>query len=460
VSAWESIDWRTFPTFSVRSDLDDALASPGLPLPLRGPRIRVGFGGVSFSAAGGTETWHGLLLSRLDRTRLEPVGFVATDDNDATRRNLDALRPYCRAETGGAALARLALEVDVLVLWGLADPGRYLEPRGSARRPRLTMVSHGDAASEWSITRMHGAAPDADRYVGVSRGALDTIPSYRRSDALVISNGYDPRKVEPTRTREAMRAEWGLGPGDVAVGYLGRLSLEKRPELAIGALRHLSERFKLIIAGDGWAEDRARAAAVGLDDRVRWLGYRPDSANVLAGLDLLVSPSDTEGFGLTMAEAMAYGVPVLATPLGVAGDNPQLVRTVPVEAGPEAWAAAIADDWEAADARRARVVTARDVVRARYSAERFAAAWGELIEAEGRLHRELLTRPAADVVAAMGDDQRRRVAECGHRRIDHDAGCCGPVDVCGLGFYGGKPVQTAECARCVTARWPEFALAS
>lgn len=174
------------------------------------------------------------------------------------------------------------------------------------------------------------------------------------SDALAAFctevEGAPPHRIEriphglryPDPDRERARARLGLGSDDIAVGMAGRLVPEKGFDLGLDAFARVATAHpaaQLVVLGDG-PERRAleaRAAyhpvlsaadeggagtatrALGAEPcqapvgRVRWLGWRPDAGELLAGLDLLMAPSRSEGFGLVLLEAMAQGVPVVAT---------------------------------------------------------------------------------------------------------------------------------------------------
>lgn len=126
----------------------------------------------------------------------------------------------------------------------------------------------------------------------------------------VIYNG-----VDTGRFATAEPADLELPPGAVAVGYVGRLEREKGVlELAAAwpAVAARSPEAHLVVVGDGGARDEMRSALQG-QPRVRWLGYRQDVPRLMRAMDLLVVPSRTEAFGLSAAEAMAAGVPVVAT---------------------------------------------------------------------------------------------------------------------------------------------------
>ena len=120
---------------------------------------------------------------------------------------------------------------------------------------------------------------------------------------------------------EPIRAELGLTADALVVGMMCRLTAQKGVSIglqAFAAIAHAFPQAILLIAGEGpeRSELERTAAELGLSGSVRFLGWRADSGRILAVLDLLMAPSRWEGFGLVVLEAMARGVPVLATRVG------------------------------------------------------------------------------------------------------------------------------------------------
>ncbi len=116
----------------------------------------------------------------------------------------------------------------------------------------------------------------------------------------------------------AARAVKSAPRGAVVIGTLGRLHENKGIDIMLEAFARLRDRgvaARLRIAGDGpeMAALRAMATDLGLDDQVAFTGWVSPAADYLATLDLFVLPSRVEPFGLVVAEAMAAGVPVIAS---------------------------------------------------------------------------------------------------------------------------------------------------
>ncbi len=118
--------------------------------------------------------------------------------------------------------------------------------------------------------------------------------------------------------RQQLRADLGLGADALLLGMVCRLVEQKGIPYALEAIRriktqHASAQF--VVAGDGEkaGELRRLASALGIADRVHWLGWRGDAADLMAAFDVLLVPSLWEGFGLVLLEAMARRVPVIAS---------------------------------------------------------------------------------------------------------------------------------------------------
>jgi glycosyltransferase involved in cell wall biosynthesis len=116
-------------------------------------------------------------------------------------------------------------------------------------------------------------------------------------------------------SKEAARRTLGL-PTDVpVVGNISRLVSQKRLDRVLESLVFLHEDSHLAIAGDGPLRGALgqRARALGLRQRVHFLGFQPNIAPFLDAIDVLVITSDREGMSGAMLEAMARGIPVIST---------------------------------------------------------------------------------------------------------------------------------------------------
>ena len=183
----------------------------------------------------------------------------------------------------------------------------------------------------------------------------------------VVYNGVEPGLFDqPPGTRETVRQALRLGPQVPLLLSVGGLQPRKGNDVLLDALAQLASWSKgarptLLVGGDGASESalRAQTAALGLRDDVRFLGYRQDMPALMAAADLLVSASRWEGCPMVILEAMASGLPIVATAVG---GVPELItdgvsgRLVPPE-DPTALAEAI--DGVLGDVDLARDMAAR-----------------------------------------------------------------------------------------------------
>lgn len=133
-----------------------------------------------------------------------------------------------------------------------------------------------------------------------------------------IYYGIDPAALQPRRSRAAVRAELKLPESAQVLVCVGRLAPQKDHPTLLAALARLPPEVVLLLVGgdpfgDGEARLRRVAAELRLGERARFLGIRHDVPDLLAASDLFVLPSLWEGLGLVFLEAMAVGLPVVAT---------------------------------------------------------------------------------------------------------------------------------------------------
>ncbi|MDD9717906.1 glycosyltransferase family 4 protein [Dinoroseobacter sp. PD6] len=189
------------------------------------------------------------------------------------------------------------------------------------------------AYTKWLIRQMDGV-------VAVSRKSA----AYLDRPATVILHGIDLDDFTPPADKPALRARLGLDPQATLIGCIGRIRAQKGTDLFVDAmLRLLPDRpgAQAIVLGrateahkDFLAGLQSRIAAAGLSDRIHFPDEVPPDqvAAWYQALDLYVAPQRWEGFGLTPLEAMACGVPVVATDVGAFSeqlDPPEIGLLVP-----------------------------------------------------------------------------------------------------------------------------------
>ena len=177
--------------------------------------------------------------------------------------------------------------------------------------------------------------PFVSHYIAVSRDLqhwlIETI-GVSPERVSQIYNGVDTRRFHPAPRENAVPAEF-LQSDSIVIGSVGRMAAVKDfPTLVHAFLRllelapELHDRLRLLIVGDG--ESRRTCMSLleqhGASQHAWLPGERNDIPKLMAAMDIFVLPSLGEGISNTILEAMATGLPVVATRVG---GNPELVRT-------------------------------------------------------------------------------------------------------------------------------------
>lgn len=199
-------------------------------------------------------------------------------------------------------------------------------------------LDHARRHAERFVAISAHTARELEAVAGIEPGRIDVIP-------LAVADEF--RQPVPPATIAAGCARHGLAPGRYVV-VLGAVSRRKNLTPVLEALAALPHPDLTLVSigpdGSGAGAVRAEVDALGLRPRVRFLGWRPgeEARALVAGALALVHPSVAEGFGMPPLEAMALGVPALASRAGSLPEvcGPAAVLLDPHDAG--AWAEAIA----------------------------------------------------------------------------------------------------------------------
>ncbi len=236
-----------------------------------------------------------------------------------------------------------------------------------------------------------------DRRIAVSEAALRSHAEDGEGRLTLVRNGIDHRPGKPLSA--AARKAIDVSETDRILLTVARLTRQKGHAVLLSALPLVLAReaqAKLVIVGSGpeqsTLEDQIRTA--GLGHAVRLLGARADVADLLASADLFVLPSHFEGLPLALLEAMAAGVPVVASAIGgtveaIGEAHPHLVPP----GDPQALADAIVD----ALADPAKTASAAEAARARFDTS-FTA--GRMIRETAAVYDALLNTRIAQGMTA------------------------------------------------------------
>lgn len=172
-----------------------------------------------------------------------------------------------------------------------------------------------------------------DHFVAPSQAVLDGLVATEAVPAtrtLCLPNGVDCRRFAPCEwiARPALRSAAGLPPHGFLFGCVARLVPVKRHADMLAAFAEATRErpeAHLLLIGDGPLEAalKQQAQALGIAGRVQFLGDRHDVERLLPLLDVFVLASASEGMSNALLEAMACGVPSIATAVG---GNPEVVE--------------------------------------------------------------------------------------------------------------------------------------
>jgi glycosyltransferase involved in cell wall biosynthesis len=192
----------------------------------------------------------------------------------------------------------------------------------------------------------------ADRIVGISNHTLDTFLAgrARRPGVDVVHYyGVNPAPFEKTGfDRAKFRTQLDLPPESIILLFAGRLVPEKNPTFVVdvlAAMRKSEPRVVALFAGSGADQGNVldRVKTLGIEEFVRFLGWRDDVPKIMGCSDLFILPRPDyplEGFGLAVVEAQLAGLPMLLSH-GIP-DDPLLVTAcyarLPLAAGAGEWA--------------------------------------------------------------------------------------------------------------------------
>jgi len=230
------------------------------------------------------------------------------------------------------------------------------------------------------------------RIIAVSKPVRDDIIQYDHVDPsriVVIPNGVEWEKFDIPESRRQVRERIGLAVDRFAVGSIGRFEEQKGLRYLLEAIQIMKTEGKdvsLLLAGSGKEEVtlREQAARAGIEDSVLFLGTRRDVADLYRAMDVFALPSLWEGGPITLLEAMASRLPVVATPVGFV---PEVLQDgvngylVPAK-DPHALAGALWRVRENPDTAKALAIAAWQTVQERYSHRHLA---GRVMDLYGKV---------------------------------------------------------------------------
>jgi len=316
---------------------------------------------------GGAERWVMDLLDVLPR-QIQCVGVAIMYPETSSATAIRELRKRAEVVGFGVEPARKLLrQADVCISWGMMPLADCLRDF----RGRRIVVIHG-SDTEYSSRVVESAVACGAELVGISQATKIPCGSH---PVRIIRSGVGPERVHcASGAGEALRVSLGISQDETLVGFVGRLSQEKRLPVLIEAIGLLPPQFRALLVGDGFDTAELKRLAAHLGSRVLFLPGRLDVAPVYDALDYFYCGSPSEGLPYTVLEAALAGVPLISTRVGalieIAASHGVLWTELPVD--PTALMVAKALTLPANHDRTHRL---RDVVLEEFALARMGREW-------------------------------------------------------------------------------------
>ncbi len=285
---------------------------------------------------GGAQVVFAQIILGLSDRGFDNAAVVNCDGWLSARLRSETVQPYIVGGKGSINVGYLRsliriirIERPNLVVAHLLGPGVYCSMAGLWTRTPVVTVFHGqsDVTHNERLLSVKSAfiRLGSRRVVFVSDKLLEALGprlGVTRDFGSVITNGVNIERIT-SAPAASLREELGLDASAFLIGAIGHLRPEKRYDVLLRAARLAIDsepRLRFVIAGDIdtplFDELWRIHSELGLGRYVHFLGLRADVPNVIKALDAYVLCSASEGFSIACCEAMAGGVPVVATRSG------------------------------------------------------------------------------------------------------------------------------------------------
>ncbi|CAG0981226.1 Putative teichuronic acid biosynthesis glycosyltransferase TuaC [Anaerolineae bacterium] len=314
-------------------------------------QVRVGFLVPSIQC-GGAERWTLNLARFCDASQIRWSTCVVTQHwcNRGLLSSMASLMPtyynhdiYQRGtvqrSSKETAIDRLLNESDIVIAWEFDEEMLRL---ADTRRVKVVNVAHRNSR----ITNF-----SAEHYLAaVSPTCRETFGVENAHRVKIILNGIDLNRCFALQSRKSVREQWGCSDDDLAIVCIGRLDKSKNLMALSRAVRGLGANTKGILYGakipDKVEADSLLAQMIdNTNGRIFYSESVEDIGSVLKAADVFFLPSYSEAFSLSLLEAWAAGVPVVATSVGIIPELEkqygQLTIAIEPEAAPTILAEAI-----------------------------------------------------------------------------------------------------------------------
>ena len=289
---------------------------------------------LNYAGKAGTERYVETLVRHLSAEGLvEP--YFAYNEGGLLVERLEAMGVPCRRvemrrrfdKKAAKALAQLCREwdIDLVHCHYLREHYTALLAKKYNKKIRVVYTNHFVLANDF-VTRFSNRIMDKrqDQMIAVCTKGKEQLIANGWSGARiqVIFNAVDPEEWAGSRQDSTLRAELGLPEDRYVMLCASRFAEDKGHKYLINSIHRLTELtavpFTLVLAGDGplLEPTKQQVQELGLEEQVKFIGFRKDIKNLYKGSDLYVNSSQHEALSFLIIEAMAAGLPVIATDMG------------------------------------------------------------------------------------------------------------------------------------------------
>jgi hypothetical protein len=256
---------------------------------------KLGIAGVVHNQVGGTETYWQLLAKTIG------IAGFATPETPVSKS------PLYPVFEGDSAIEELSSKVEYLIVWGIVDKAKQ------TKGPIRIAMHHGSLASTWANTVFENELEWCEKAIAINP---DVAEYYK---VPYLENCIDTDYFSSVKRNTE----------DKTILWLHRNAPEKRPELLTKIAAQLPDGWKIVASLPGHMSSK----------NLECIGYTANKAEWLNKSSVFLSTSEQEGFGYSVAEAMAAGIPVVSSPVGICL-NPNLCEQVTTD-DPNDWIVAI-----------------------------------------------------------------------------------------------------------------------
>jgi glycosyltransferase involved in cell wall biosynthesis len=355
---------------------------------------------IDTGGPGGAETVFAMCVTGLFRGRQNPMAAVPYDGWLANHLRGLNVQPDFLHSRGAmnlrylAGLARLARRHGARLIHShLLGSNVYSAIVGRLLGIPVIAVFHGatdlrdtgrlNSIKRWWLRQAHV------HVVAVSQGVRAELERWGLPPDCIqtIYNGVDASKYSPGRATD-LRGELGIPPDTLLVGAVGNIRAPKAYDLLLRTAKIVAAtrnvHFAVIGEGSqGMLDPLLRLrTALGLEETVTFLGFRPASPDLLRNFDVFISSARSEGLPLSFLEAMAIGLPVVATPTSGALEVLESGKCGLIAEGFDeaALARVLCTAVDDAGLRASLGAAGRSVVLMRFSTEAMTAAYDKLYD--------------------------------------------------------------------------------